>query len=213
MSRISGKPPSSGLRQPPRTSQASNMSSSLYLPGRFDQVRSIARRDHPHQRVDIDHSGFRLDLADRPRARDGRLAQRQAPAETILVGCTERGNPAPLDQRPGNALARHRDAQPTQDAVVLLGPLAVLGLGYQVAAALVFPDERGALEPRDEEGGEDTRTLGRCCTSAICRALRTQAARQRPLACRRSLRWLPGPRTRLRDRCRPPAPVRYPCRS
>ena len=88
---------------------------------------------------------------------------------------------AALHQGPGDALPGHGDAEPAQVVVVLLGPLAVLRLGHQVAPPLVLPEEGGALEAREEERGEDARPLGhrvasvRCCRQVYAR--RTPAPR------------------------------------
>src|SRR5688500_18770950 len=60
-----------------------------------------------------------------------------------------------VDERPGNALARHTDAERMQHPVILVGVALVLGLLAQVATPTLVPQESRAFEARQEEGGED----------------------------------------------------------
>src|SRR4051812_39035670 len=59
---------------------------------------------------------------------------------------------APVDERPGNPLARASDAELPQHPVILVGMGAMLGLLAQVSPPLVLPDEGRAFEARQEEG-------------------------------------------------------------
>ncbi len=68
--------------------------------------------------------------------------------------------PAAVDERPGDPFAGDGDAEAGEEGVVLLDVLGVAGLVDEVAPALVLPDEGGALEAGQEEGGEDSRFMG-----------------------------------------------------
>jgi hypothetical protein len=67
----------------------------------------------------------------------------------------------PIDQGPGNALARHGDAERRQHRIILVGVAVVAKLGGKVAAAPVLaPQESRAFEARQEEGREDALAIG-----------------------------------------------------
>src|SRR5688500_6181721 len=67
-----------------------------FLPGRLGQVGTIARGDHLHERIYMDHPGLRFDLADRVHAGDRGFAQSQPKLETILPSIFVGRHPAPF---------------------------------------------------------------------------------------------------------------------
>jgi hypothetical protein len=117
MSRSSGAPPSEDVPGQEHVVVA------LPLRG-GGQVRPVAGRDDPDQRVDVHHPRRRRHLADRPRPGDGGPTQGQAQPEARPAVCAEGRHPAPLapgEREEGDLVDRGEEVRPPNPRHDVLG--------------------------------------------------------------------------------------------